>query len=356
MSGHPWISVTGVLQTHRSYRHSTVQVLVKEASDVEMLVNKDEADFRLGRITRQAPSVPPSPPMSTFAGPQTATGAPINRPSADSGRWKVTRSTSGEAPPWAESSSNASNSVKPQQSRGGTPPTSPPTSQVFCPNCGRVCDMPITARNHQCSRCGITAEATRFLPAMSNRTASVPPGTNWSARLASSTAAGSLMSSVRCPVCSREGTMPATALYHQCVFCGVASEASRFLPSAAAKTSSPNSGHRSAGQSTATPPSTPASSHNPPNAAQPTLSGSPSNPWRAASPSGPAAPQAGSNPAPGPASPQKSPASPSGSSSNPWQAAPIGGPKQPNSGGGSVPKQRGLLGRLTKFLFGGSGP
>ena len=56
----PWISAIGVLQPHRSGRHSSVHLLVKEMSDIDLLSGKDEADFRLGRMLR-AGAVSPSP-------------------------------------------------------------------------------------------------------------------------------------------------------------------------------------------------------------------------------------------------------------------------------------------------------
>ena len=45
----PWISATGVLQRHRSGHYTTVQITVRETSDIEILPSKDHADYRLGR-------------------------------------------------------------------------------------------------------------------------------------------------------------------------------------------------------------------------------------------------------------------------------------------------------------------
>ncbi len=68
----PWISAIGVLQIHRSGRHSTVHLVVKEMSDIDLLSGKDEAEFRLGRMTRPgavSPSPGPVPPPPGDVGP-----------------------------------------------------------------------------------------------------------------------------------------------------------------------------------------------------------------------------------------------------------------------------------------------
>ena len=71
----PWITATGVLQTHRSGQYSSVQVLVREASDVELLAGKEEADFRLGRATRESQQRPASTESPPAPKPPTPAGA-----------------------------------------------------------------------------------------------------------------------------------------------------------------------------------------------------------------------------------------------------------------------------------------
>lgn len=156
MRHQPWMSVTGVLQTHRSGRFSTVQVLVKEASDVELLAGKDEVDFRLGRTTRSAPSAPTSAPASRPVGAQPHVAPVQPQPGTSPGPWKITRGATPDAPSWIGGPSSQ------QQAR--TPPPIPPspTLRVLCPVCDRESSMPASARYHQCVHCGVAAEAARW--------------------------------------------------------------------------------------------------------------------------------------------------------------------------------------------------
>jgi Bacterial SH3 domain len=49
METKPWVSATGVLQRHRSNQYTTVQITVREISDIEILPSADHAAYRLGR-------------------------------------------------------------------------------------------------------------------------------------------------------------------------------------------------------------------------------------------------------------------------------------------------------------------
>ena len=93
ISGRPWISAIGVLQSHRSGRHSSVQLLVKESSDIEVLSGQEEAEFRLGRSARAAPSPGPAPLF-----------APAPAPAAESpsaaGRWIRPQGANAGVPSW----------------------------------------------------------------------------------------------------------------------------------------------------------------------------------------------------------------------------------------------------------------
>lgn len=159
----PWISATGVLQTHRSGRYSTVQVLVKEASDVELLANKEEADFRLGRMTRSAPSVPPRSPEQPSAGKQSPPVPPTGQSGLGASSWKITRSTTSDAPQWASGASVSSGHSSQQNWRSAASTVSAPVVPVQCPVCGQESDMPVSARVHQCTHCGVASEAARFV-------------------------------------------------------------------------------------------------------------------------------------------------------------------------------------------------
>jgi hypothetical protein len=186
MGRSPWITATGVLQAHRSGQYSSVQVLVKELSDLEILTGKEEADFRLGRITREAPKDPaaiagqPSPPWPTNlpGSASNRSGAPPTATSLD--RWKKTRGTGSDEPPWmAVGGASASQTGGPARQAGmsqGAPQTtsspsatkSPPgrftRARMVCPHCKGVCDVPTGTPSLQCWRCGVTSETIRWRP------------------------------------------------------------------------------------------------------------------------------------------------------------------------------------------------
>jgi hypothetical protein len=66
MHSRPWVSARGILRAHTSWGYSTVQVLVREASDIEVLPGKEEARIRLGHAP--AISASPSPPPTPSTG------------------------------------------------------------------------------------------------------------------------------------------------------------------------------------------------------------------------------------------------------------------------------------------------
>jgi hypothetical protein len=137
-----WITATGVLQTHRSGQYSSVQVLVKEASDIEILAGKDEADFRLGRVMREvakqtAFTESPStftPPIAASSNEQSYTWTvqwtstsptPPIAPSGD--RWKKTRGQGSDNPAWM--TEGRTNPATPPVTRPDPPtPVSSPTT------------------------------------------------------------------------------------------------------------------------------------------------------------------------------------------------------------------------------------
>ncbi len=130
----PWISAIGVLQTHRSGRHSSVQLLVKEISDIELLSGKDEAAFRLGRTSRPAfvsPSPEPAPPRP--ANPA-GSGAP-------DARWIRPQGAGGGMPSWlagntadAGMAPRVARSSRPSSVQG--PPRVQPPRQRLAPAAG----------------------------------------------------------------------------------------------------------------------------------------------------------------------------------------------------------------------------
>jgi hypothetical protein len=164
VSNRPWISVTGVLQTHRSGKYSTVQVLVKEASDVELLANEDEARYRLGRITRPAPSPPPHQAAPVTSPPGRAS-TPPGQSSSQLDRWKITREAARGAPGWMHAAGGPANHGNQQQAATASSRTSAPTPRGACPSCGWDDDMPSGAIMLQCSHCGIVTGAERWRPA-----------------------------------------------------------------------------------------------------------------------------------------------------------------------------------------------
>jgi hypothetical protein len=158
LNSQPWISVTGVLQTHRSGKYSTVQVLVKEASDVEILSGKDEAEYRLGRATRPAPVPPPRP-----------AGLATSRPGSI--RWKVTRDPSPGVPAWVRGAASPAS----QQATAVSAGSGASISRVVCPSCSRENSIPVGANNHQCSHCGIVTTAMRWRPVGPALASAAPP-------------------------------------------------------------------------------------------------------------------------------------------------------------------------------------
>ncbi len=185
MGGRPWITATGVLQTHRSGQYSSVQVLVKEASDIELLANKEEAEFRLGRITRDAPK-PPAPPKPTPTNtPATAqSGTPMAALPTANGKssnatpvepWKKARGTGSGDPGWitagvasgaspGTSTPNAKTAPAPTGSVGTAPSgTSFPSQPLTCPRCRREAKMPVGRSYLKCPSCGIGSEAKQWI-------------------------------------------------------------------------------------------------------------------------------------------------------------------------------------------------
>ncbi len=121
-----WVSATGVLQKHRSGKFETIQLLVKELSDIEVLANYDEAQFRLGRLGR--PLSQGSPKIAAAK-----TTPPTTTPLARSSTWKITRGDNPADPDWlatprftASSPYNLS-SLRPM-APNRTPPTPVPSS------------------------------------------------------------------------------------------------------------------------------------------------------------------------------------------------------------------------------------
>ena len=162
VNNRPWISVTGVLQTHRRGKYATVQVLVKEGSDVELLVNEDEAKYRLGRIMRLAP-VPALQPAAPVPSPPGRGTTLSGQSGSESDRWKITRDSVGGAPGWMQGTRTPGGSVEQLQTAGA--PT--PTPRGACPSCGWDDNMPPGAMMLQCSHCGIVTAAERWRPAAS---------------------------------------------------------------------------------------------------------------------------------------------------------------------------------------------
>jgi hypothetical protein len=167
----PWISVTGVLQTHRSGKYSTVQLLVKEASDVELLADGDEAKYRLGRTTRPAP-VPPPPQTAPATSPPGRTTTSPGQPGSVSDRWKITRDSAPGAPGWMQGAASPASRGNQPQAATAPASTSAPTPRGACPSCGWDDDMPIGAIKLQCSHCGIVSDAARWRPSGAARTGS----------------------------------------------------------------------------------------------------------------------------------------------------------------------------------------
>jgi hypothetical protein len=120
----PWISAIGVLQAHRSGRHSSLQLAVKEMSDIDVLSGRDEADFRLGRLARP----------EEVARPQAAAAAPVPAPEpvgpvSWGRRWIRTGGPREAVPAWM-----AGGPLSPAApARRGAPPASPGFSQGQLP-------------------------------------------------------------------------------------------------------------------------------------------------------------------------------------------------------------------------------
>jgi hypothetical protein len=76
MKTQPWVSATGVLQRHKSGNYTTVQITIREMSDIEILASPDFAAYRLGRkrIRKQVrrpkvrPSTAPAPGVPGLPG------------------------------------------------------------------------------------------------------------------------------------------------------------------------------------------------------------------------------------------------------------------------------------------------
>ena len=168
-----WISVTGVLQTHRSGKYSTVQVLVKEASDLELLADEDEAKYRLGRTTRPAPIPPPNQAAPATFPTGNATRSP-GQPGSGSDRWKITRDLAPEAPGWMQGASSPASKGN-QQPAAAPVSMSAPTPRGACPSCGWDDNMPTGAIMLQCSHCGIVSAAARWRPTGPARASGAAP-------------------------------------------------------------------------------------------------------------------------------------------------------------------------------------
>ena len=168
-----WISVTGVLQTHRSGKYSTVQVLVKEASDLELLADEGEAKYRLGRPTRPAPIPPPNQAAPATFPTGNATRSP-GQPGSGSDRWKITRDLAPEAPGWMQGASSPASKGN-QQPAAAPASMSAPTPRGACPSCGWDDNMPTGAIMLQCSHCGIVSAAARWRPTGPARASGAAP-------------------------------------------------------------------------------------------------------------------------------------------------------------------------------------
>jgi hypothetical protein len=92
LEAQPWISARGVLQQHRSGRHSTIQVMVKDTSYLELLVSKEEADFRLGRIMRSVSVAAPRSPHPPTPAQSVSTEK----------HWRITRSNPNSNATWID--------------------------------------------------------------------------------------------------------------------------------------------------------------------------------------------------------------------------------------------------------------
>jgi hypothetical protein len=174
MHHRPWISVTGVLQTHRTGKYLTVQVLVKEASDLEILADEEEANYRLGRATRPAPI---APPRRVALAPSPASAGRMSPTQAGSGpdRWKITRASPPGVPTWAQAMGMPAGSGSQRQPAAAPAKTTAPTPRGMCPSCGWDDSMPKGAIVHQCSRCGIVSAAERWRPNSTTQAFAAPP-------------------------------------------------------------------------------------------------------------------------------------------------------------------------------------
>lgn len=70
LASRAWISAIGVLQIHRSGRYSSLRLLVKEMSDIDLLTGREEADFRLGRLARPDPEAAAPDPAAPAHRPE----------------------------------------------------------------------------------------------------------------------------------------------------------------------------------------------------------------------------------------------------------------------------------------------
>jgi hypothetical protein len=120
----PWISAVGVLRVHRTGRYSTIQLLVKDVSDVEVLAGKDDAEFRLGRAAQPAPT-PVAGPTGHPAQPPRGTPSPIKS------TWKKAPDFGGGVPQWLASPSATSAQTQPSPSALLKPPSAPSSSRGF---------------------------------------------------------------------------------------------------------------------------------------------------------------------------------------------------------------------------------
>ena len=180
----PWITATGVLQSHRSGQYSSIQVLVKEGTDIEVLTGKDEADFRLGRITREVPSptaaAAPASSSHMTAGPSTI-GMSSNRwikahgPAIGDPSW-MTVNGSG-APPPRPVMPTASSSARPIVPAPPAPVNQSPSRRLACPHCHREAEVPAGRSYLRCPHCGIGSEMNRWstVALVSNAAGATPP-------------------------------------------------------------------------------------------------------------------------------------------------------------------------------------
>jgi ribosomal protein L37AE/L43A len=325
VNNRPWISVTGVLQTHRTGKYSTVQVLVKEASDLELLPNEDEAQYRLGRITRPAPVPPPHQAASVAAPPGPANTSP-GPPSSQSDRWKITRETARGAPGWMPGAGDPASGAIPQQAATASTSNSKPTARGACPSCGWDNNMPPGAIMLQCSRCGIVTVAERWPPSGPARASGAASSAPLRATVSTkSPATPASIPRGACPSCGWDDDMPLGAIMLQCSHCGIVTAAGRWRPSGSARASGAA-------------PSTPINS---------TVSPKSPTTW---APRPTSTPPTQPNPRQTSASP--SVARPTYTPGNPWQYKQPGGAPP---GGGLPPNGKGLLSRLARRLFGRSG-